>query len=127
MSLAEDQAQEKKEWSVVKLVAFWQKYSALFSFIPQRNPSPKEVGQIKKLRERTGDETVHLMAWALDNWCQFTSQVQAIEKLTQIPANPNIGFLLKYWLIAAALLHLSAPSKIAKTMARLEHESSMAS
>jgi hypothetical protein len=52
---------------------------------------------------------------------------QAMEKLVNVPANSNIGFLLKYWLIAVALLHLSAPSKIAKTMARHEHESSMAS
>jgi hypothetical protein len=51
----------------------------------------------------------------------------AIEKLANGPANPNIGFLLKYWLIAVALLHLSAPSLISNTMARLDHESSMAS
>ena len=79
------------------LASIWeQKMKANFGF--ERPTTDQERGQLKSLRLHLGDLTREVIEWIVDpvNWWHFCQQVRAESKISNIPDDPHVGFLLRH-------------------------------
>jgi DNA-binding MarR family transcriptional regulator len=85
------------------LGSFWKSRMTLIHGGFQPNLTGKELGQLKQLSKKLGDQTRPVIDYALNHWWKFASRAGAAAG-TSFPADPNIGFLLKHSAVAMNLL-----------------------
>jgi hypothetical protein len=73
------------------LAGLWEQHTG-------RHLTPKELGQLRDLKQALGDFTRDVIAWMFDavNWWRFCQQVRAESRLHSAPPYPHVGFLLKH-------------------------------
>ena len=76
----------------------------------------KEFGQLRCLRDKCGPDTLHVVEWVLHDWPAFTERVEQHTGFDSVPATPHIGFLLKFYVIAVALIAETCPERVAHTL-----------
>ena len=85
------------------LSAYWKSRCALVQKGYQKPLTVKEASQLKQLHTYLGDQTKPVIAYAVEHWWKFATQAGASAGVVP-PADPNIGFLLKYHAVAVNLL-----------------------
>src|ERR1700730_8875738 len=81
---------------VVRLASLWQRrITALHGHFP-KPLTPRELGQLKFLRNNLGRWTFFVIDWVLGNWQRFCQQARTDEGLESAPPKPHIGFLLAH-------------------------------
>jgi hypothetical protein len=90
---------------------------------------PKELGQLKCLRDKCGPDTLHVIEWVLHHWPEFTERVTQKMGFDSVPATPHLGFLLKFYVIAVAMMAETCPERVAHTRGKwaAEHGASTGS
>jgi hypothetical protein len=78
---------------------------------------PKEFGQLKCLRDRCGPDTPHILEWALHGWPEFIDGVRQQTGFESVPPLPHIGFLLKFYTTAVAMMAEACPERVAHVLA----------
>jgi len=89
------------------LGAFWKSRCTLVLGSFQRALTGKECGQLKQLHKYLGPDTRPVIDYAINHWWKFASRAGASAGVT-FPAEPHIGFLLKYHGVAMNLLRPEA-------------------
>lgn len=86
------------------LSAFWlNRVAALWSI--QHSLTPREHGQLKRMKESVGLETAkEVIEYVLNEWGGFVKRTEEIAGATALPAKPNVGFLLKYHSVALSTM-----------------------
>ncbi len=79
---------------------------------------PKEFGQLKCLRDRCGPDTQHIIEWVLHWWLEFTDCVRQQTGFDSVPLLPHVGFLLKFHMIAVAMMANACPEKVARVVTK---------
>ena len=76
---------------------------------------PRELGQLKSLRQALGDLTREVIEWILDpvNWWHFCQQVRAESGLHHAPPEPHVGFLLAHNRIGLRVMRSKLRNSIA--------------
>ncbi|MEP7309162.1 MAG: hypothetical protein ABJA98_26970 [Acidobacteriota bacterium] len=87
----------------------------------------KEFGQLKCLRDKCGLDTLRLIEWVLHDWPGFTERVKWQTGFESVPPLPHVGFLLKFYLIALAMMAEAYPERVAHTLGKLAAEETGAS
>ena len=77
---------------------------------------PKEYGQLRCLRDHCGSDTLDVVEWVLHDWVGFTERVKQHTGFDSVPATPHIGFLLKFYVMAVAMMAESCPERVAHTL-----------
>jgi hypothetical protein len=78
----------------------------------------KEFGQLRCLRDKCGPDTLHVIEWVLHDWPEFTERVKQYTGFDSVPATPHIGFLLKFYVIAVAMMADTCPERVAHTLGK---------
>jgi hypothetical protein len=102
------------------LSAFWQSRVCRLGGPDYRMLTPKEHGQLKRLKESLGlEKATQLVEYAIQNWDTFGRRVLQNAAAAAFAAKPHIGFLLKYHAIALTMMQDELQS-IAKKQAAEE-------
>jgi hypothetical protein len=78
---------------------------------------PKEYGQLRWLRDQCGPDTLPLIEWVLHGWPEFTDCVRQQTGIQSVPPLPHVGFLLKFYLIAVAMMADACPERVTYVLA----------
>ena len=90
--------------SVPAIGSFWACYlKASLGIVSEL--TPKQFGQLKRLRTLFGSVTCPLISRTIDNWSRFAVQTKWSAGLPSAPATPHIGFLLAHCDVAVNLMH----------------------
>jgi hypothetical protein len=101
--------------TVMRLAQTW--------MLVQESPlQPKEFGQLRCLRDRCGPDTAHIIEWALHSWPEFTNAVIQQTGFESVPPLPHVGFLLKFRVIAVAMIAEACPERVAHVLATWARE-----
>lgn len=106
----EKEKEDKKEMTLAKEILETMKKKSISLYLPsnwqaamaehtggfQKPLSMKEIGQLKKYGQYTGDHAIPALKWAVHNWWKFAQQTKVEKGLDSVPTDPTIGFLLKY-------------------------------
>src|SRR5688500_4167213 len=76
----------------------------------------KEFGQLKCLRDRCGPDTLPIIEWAMHNWPEFTYCVKQQTGFESVPPLPQVGFLLKFYMTAVAMMADACPDRVAHVL-----------
>ena len=79
---------------------------------------PQEYGQLKTLRNRCGPDTLPIIEWVLHGWPEFTDRVRQQTGFKDVPPLPHVGFLLKFYRIAVAMMADACPERVAHVLAK---------
>jgi hypothetical protein len=111
------------------LAGLWQKRLATTSGSAERQLTPKELGQLKMLKEALGELTRDVIAWMSDpvNWWHFCQQVCVESKVHTAPPVPHLGFLLAHYGIGLRLMRSGlrgspAPADFIQTLDQRRYE-----
>lgn len=85
------------------LGAYWKSRMATVYGGWQKPLTGKECGQLKQLSKSLGDQTKPIIDYVVNHWGKFASRA-GIAAGVSFPADPHIGFLLKYHAVAVNLL-----------------------
>jgi hypothetical protein len=86
------------------LEGWWKSRMALITQSYQKALTVKERGQLKLLSNYLGERTKPVITYTIEHWCKFSSVAGAVAGVSP-PAEPHIGFLLKYHAVAVNLLY----------------------
>jgi hypothetical protein len=87
------------------LSAVWQNLYPVFDESEFRLLTPKEHGQLKRLKQSLGFETARqVIKYAFSNWQTFARKAAQNCGLTVYPMKPAVGFLLQHHASALVLL-----------------------
>jgi hypothetical protein len=114
MTTSEVAKQKSESPSVPVLAALWQARVKMI-FNAEKNPTHREFGQLKMLRDRLGDTATEAIHWALNNWSRFSNEAKARTGLPSAPPAPHIGFLLAHYDVALSLMYAIAKSTTVKS------------
>jgi hypothetical protein len=104
--------------SVMFLAGFWQAWVAKELGLEAASPlTPKELGQLKLLRNSFGEEASNVIGWAVSNWQSFSQRGQWEAALPCKPDKPHIGFLVAHNNTAFGMMQTLVPDQVAKTVA----------
>ena len=93
--------------SVPAIGSFWiQHLNASLGTVSEL--TPKQFGQLKRLRAIFGCVTWPLISRTIDNWWGFAVAAKLSAGLPSAPAKPHIGFLLAHCEVAANLMYQKA-------------------
>jgi phosphate starvation-inducible protein PhoH len=99
------------------LSAVWQNRISLISGSDYRMLTPKEHGQLKRLKDSLGVErSTQMIQYAIQNWETFARRVTQNVGIEVFPTRPHVGFLLKYH-ATALILMLERMQSLAKEKA----------
>ena len=88
------------------LAGLWQQRMMANFGVVGRPLTPKELGQLKSLRQALGDLTREVIEWMVNsvNWWHFCQQVRAESGLHRAPPDPHVGFLLAHHAIGLRVM-----------------------
>lgn len=96
---------------VPSMAGWWQRRRAAVVGAVKTPLTPKDLGQLKMLRERLGRWSFYVMNWVWDNWSRFSEKAKDEAGLSSAPSKPHIGFLLSHHHRAVNLMYEAAKSK----------------
>ena len=102
--------------SVITLGNMW-RVNVEISFAVTKALTPKEFGQLKRLRDLLGLVAGEVVRWTIGNWRTYSLEVQYSAGLPCHPAIPHVGFLLKHVETAVNMMHSIAKEKGVKSAA----------
>ena len=102
--------------SVITLGNIW-RVNVEISFAVTKALTPKEFGQLKRLRDLLGLVTGEVVRWTIGNWRAYSLEVQYSAGLPCFPSTPHIGFLLAHAATAVNIMHSIAKRKAVKSAA----------
>lgn len=102
--MTSDVHQSRRYCSVPELGLTWTKCLRSITGAEQIALSPKDFGQLSRLREEGKDDTENIIRWALANWAAFSREVVKRSSLRSAPLNPHMGFLLAHRRVAILML-----------------------
>lgn len=118
MKSYEAETNKSDKQPIIRLAFFWQSQVSIKMGVGSARPlTPKEMGQLKLLRQSLGDETINVIEWAVSNWASFSQQARAEAGLSCAPANPHVGFLLVHYPSAVNMMLKVVPEQVAGVMA----------
>jgi hypothetical protein len=79
---------------------------------------PKEFGQLKCLRDRCGPDTLPIIEYVMHWWPEFTDRVRQQTRFESVPPLPHVGFLLKFYMTAVAMMADAFPERVAFVLAK---------
>lgn len=135
MTNVEVPKQKSETQPVPVLAALWQSRMKTLFGVVGKPLTPRDFGQLKKLRTCLGGVTSELIDWALNNWGSFATKAAAEAGIGVWPAHPHIGFLLAHHALALELQSIAkapvvavndTPVKAAKPIATFSGEKNIA-
>jgi hypothetical protein len=103
--------------SVPRLEQLWRVRIETILGYDADDPTPKNFGQLKMLRQSLGDLSGEVIIWAVENWDDFASDAKIFAGLPSAPEFPHIGFLLTHHHVAVDLMYQQAKKKHEKSEA----------
>ncbi len=77
---------------------------------------PKQHGQLKCLRDKCGPDTQHIIEYVMHGWPEFTDRVRQQTGFESVPPLPHVGFLLKFYQVAVAMMADTCPERVAHVL-----------
>src|SRR5580704_13340604 len=87
------------------LAGWWNKCMEITYGAVPKPLTPKELGQLKLLRNSIEEVTPAVIGWVIKNWELFCRKAMSEAGLSTAPPKPHIGFLLAHHSAAIHLMH----------------------